>query len=483
MRLAQERGIFGLIKFNLFGQKQRFFCVLLKIILIVNWLIGINNCNYAKERQKMLARYESVKIVGAGISGIVCALTLAKSKIGKNFSIKVFENTDRPGGRAHAVKVQNSFVDLGAGRFSSNLHHNVKKEIMNFGLSYEPFPFTKLWQSHEFHKSLKGVLRELKPLLVEHENDSFLDFLTFYIGGERAEKMIDALGYDSLSLPNITPRIAFDIIEKHPETQGFSDNSGDAWYNLEEGFSSLTEALYKQAIEYGVEFYFNHRLMSVDLDSTSPSFTFLKDGEKKVRVSGDYNVLALPPTVMSRLDCGFPQDWSDCTYGAIPLFKGFLFYDSPWWEELGLTDHVMITSNQLRKLYFKGDKYIFFYTDGDCANFWKDSSERGSEYYLKTVKELILDALPSPLNELPDPVDHTCKYWQHGVEFANEYGPQHPLSLVSKCSRIISTSDAYTPHCGWMEGGIMAGRNAAEIILSRVALKQQESDEKVACQA
>ncbi|AOT07775.1 FAD-dependent oxidoreductase [Pseudoalteromonas luteoviolacea] len=425
----------------------------------------------------MTVRENTISIIGAGISGIICALTLAKSNECKKKTIRVYEHKNRVGGRAHAIKVNDHYVDLGAGRFSSGLHHNVKEQVKSLNLAYEKFPFTQLKRPQALHKSLKSILKNLKPLCDEHAHDSFEEFLTIYVGGSQAREMINALGYDSLSLPNITPHIAFDIIEKHPEIQGFSDNAGYEWFNLKEGFSALPERLYEQALAHGVEFHFGHELIKIDADSNTPTLTLLKDNQQEVTINEGEMILTFPPTAMSKLNCGFPQDWSNYTYGSIPLFKGFLFYDTPWWQDLDLADHVVIANNPIRKLYFKDNRYVFFYTDSDYANFWRDATLKGEAHYLQTVKELMADALKCHVSQLPEPSTHTYKHWVHGVEFSQESSPNHPKTLEHKKSHIISTSDAYTPHCGWMEGGIIAGTNAANTVLERVRKRQALNQE------
>ncbi|KZN49344.1 FAD-dependent oxidoreductase [Pseudoalteromonas luteoviolacea] len=426
----------------------------------------------------MTVRENTISIIGAGISGIICALTLAKSNECKKKTIRVYEHKNRVGGRAHAIKVNDLYVDLGAGRFSSGLHHNVKEQVKSLNLAYEKFPFTQLKRPQALHKSLKSILKNLKPLCDEHAHDSFEEFLTIYVGRNQAREMINALGYDSLSLPNITPHIAFDIIEKHPEIQGFSENAGYEWFNLKEGFSALPEKLYEQALAHGVEFHFGHELTSIEADTETPVLKLKNEKQQEVIINEGEMILTFPPTAMKKLNCGFPQDWSNYTYGSIPLFKGFLFYDTPWWQDMDLADHVVIANNPIRKLYFKDNKYVFFYTDSDYANFWRDATLKGEAHYLQTVKELMAEALKCHMSQLPDPSNHVHKHWVHGVEFSQESCPNHPKTLSHKKSHIISASDAYTSHCGWMEGGIMAGTSAANTLLERVKQRQVKAQKE-----
>jgi monoamine oxidase len=416
----------------------------------------------------MLSCKDTISIVGSGISGLMCAITLANSASCSNKKIFVYERATRVGGRAHTLKVRDCYIELGAGRFSQQLHENVFEQVTLLGLEYESFPFTQRKHPQPLHGQLKEILTELKPFCNEHKSGSFTDFLKTYVGLQKTQEIIDALGYDSLALSNISPLLAFDIIEKHPEIQDFTRNTGYTWYNLNKGFSSLTQALYEHALSLGVKFNFEHELVEINSNHGQGSLVFQANNDKPVVVSQGEMVLTSPPTTMRKFNCGFPEDWSDYTYGSVPLFKGFLFYDTAWWQDLALTDHVVITNNPLRKLYFKDNRYLFFYTDSDSADYWHKVTSQPDVDYLTVVKSLIAESLGCDTQQIPDPIEHTYKYWHHGVEFSLECCPDHPQSLQHTHSQIISTSDAYTSHCGWMEGGIMAGKSAAAEVLKRL---------------
>lgn len=277
---------------------------------------------------------DTISIVGSGISGITCALKLANSDICRDKVIRVYERQARVGGRANAIQVKDCFIDLGAGRFSSQLHKNVFNKVKALNIGYESFPFTKLKHQLPLHSELKAILQNLKLMSSEHKGDSFLTFLTIYVGEKKAKEIINALGYDSLLLSNISPQIAYDIIEKHPEIQSFSENAGYAWYNLTEGFSSMVDKLYQEALNKGVEFFFEHELVEINHDSGVGEIVFCTKDQERVVVDSGEMIITFPPSAMGNLQCSFPQSWTKYTYGSVPLFKGFMFYDSPWWERL-----------------------------------------------------------------------------------------------------------------------------------------------------
>lgn len=416
----------------------------------------------------MLNIEQSVAIVGAGVSGIVCAITLARSNTLKGYSINVYEQSSRVGGRIQSTQINNQYIDLGAARFCSQLHSNVHNLIENLKLEYERFPFTQLKFTQPIQTDLKNTLEHLKPLIDEHIDDSFVQFVSTYLGEKKARDLIMALGYDSLSMPIISPHIAFDIIEKHPETQGFSSNSENEWFNLKGGMASLVQALYEQALSLGIKFHFDHELVEIEHANDVHSLVMHDQSNQKVEISKGFKIVTLPPSRMAKLDKQFPERWTNYSYGSSSLFKGFFFYSEPWWRELGLTDHVVITQNPIRKLYFKDQKYIFFYTDSENAVYWRDVLSLGEGHYLDTFKNLMAEALNIPLSSIPEPQMHTNKFWLHGVEFSKECCPNHPFYQSLDDGSVISLSDAYTPHCGWIEGGVLAGKHTAEAIISRL---------------
>ncbi|CCQ11959.1 vioA-tryptophan 2-monooxygenase [Pseudoalteromonas luteoviolacea B = ATCC 29581] len=427
----------------------------------------------------MLNLEHSVSIVGAGISGIVCAITLARSRALEGYAIDVYEQSPRVGGRIQTNLLSNHYIDLGAARFCSQLHGNVYDLVKRFELEFEPFPFTQLRFTQPIQKELKTILSNLKPLIDEHKEDSFVEFVTSYLGKEKAKAVILALGYDSLSMPIISPHIAYDIIEKHPETQCFTENCGNEWFSLKEGLASLIKALYEEALKLGIKFHFESTLVQISNRGNAHSLVIADNQNQQKEISKGLKIITLPPSRMEKLDKQFPKRWSNYNYGSSPLFKGFFFYSEPWWRELGLTDHVVITQNPIRKLYFKDEKYAFFYTDSDNALYWRDVLSLGEDHYLTTVKKLIAEALNLPQDVIPNPELHKNKFWLHGVEFSKECCPKHPFYQTLSDDSVISLSDAYTHHCGWIEGGILAGKFTAESIISQLPTHRETVKEVV----
>jgi tryptophan oxidase VioA len=408
-------------------------------------------------------------IVGAGITGLSCAIALLKSTDGPNLNIQLYDLNPEVGGRIHSCHLRmGEIVELGAGRFSPQLHPLLTAVFQQHGQSSTPYPFTAPARQTQTQQRLKDILRQLKPELARNGKQPFFEFACRFLGKNQADSLVRALGYDALMLPSISAEIAYDIIEKHPETQGFVERPRRQWQHATQGLGAMVNALRRQAQTGGVQFHLQQRLSTVDSQSGQHLLSF-------VDVDGDSHqhrcrhlILALPPSAMSRLALDFPLRWSPYRYGSLPLFKAFLSYPHPWWLEFGLSNRMLIVDNPLRKIYFQSDRHVWFYTDSENAAYWRDIQTQGELYFLHTVREHLAQALHLPHKLLPMPQAHRAQYWPQGVEFCQDADPNHPPALIHADRGIIAASDAYTPHCGWMEGGLISGRAAADLLLARM---------------
>lgn len=414
-----------------------------------------------------MTHYSDICIIGAGLGGLACATQLIKTEFGKNLSIRVFDLNSNVGGRIQSRMVGgDEIAELGAARYSPQLHPHFNQLMEDSGLEYAIYPFTEVAAGDGAQEKLKSTLRSLGAMLKEHPTDSFLTFASQYLGEAEATRMIKAIGYDALLLPIISGAMAYDIIKKHPETQNYTENAGNQWRYAIGGYGELLGQLQRQAQDAGVAFELEHRLLSVERAGTEYLLAFSHHGETRLH-RARHVIMAVPPSAMPSLNLDFPAAWSSFDYDSLPLFKGFLTFDHAWWHALGLTDKVVMSDNPLRKIYFKGDKYLFFYNDSDSASYWQESVALGEDVYLERVRRHLEEVLPLDGQPLPPIKAHFHKYWPHGVEFYMDPHSAHPAALLHQ-DGIISCSDAYTQHCGWMEGSLISARHATELLLERL---------------
>ncbi|MCP3064207.1 FAD-dependent oxidoreductase [Myxococcus sp. K38C18041901] len=414
-----------------------------------------------------MAHHSDICIVGAGIGGLTCAARLAAAPSSNHLSIKVFDLNTHVGGRILSRKLDcGEIAELGAARYSPQLHPRFQALMHGFQHRHETYPFTQAEFQGHTQGRLRATLLELLCLLEAHPHDSFLGFVSHYLGEGEARRTIKAMGYDALLLPMVSASMAYGIIKKHPETQGLLDDTGNQWRYAPAGYGQLLARLQKQAQSDRVEFRMEHCLHSISRFGDSYLLAFSHRGSSQFH-RARHLILAIPPSAMSRLNLGFPTRWSPHQYGSLPLFKGFLTFDTPWWRDLQLTDKVLVVDNPLRKLYFKGRKYVQFYTDGENATYWRDCVEQGEDVYLSKVRACMEQVLPLGGKPLPPIKDHFHKHWSHGVEFSLEPRVRQPGALLHR-DGVIACSDAYTPHGGWMEGGLLSAHQATRLLQERL---------------
>lgn len=414
-----------------------------------------------------MTNYSDICIVGAGLGGLSCATGLLNAGLGKHLDIRVFDADTAVGGRIRSRKVDGEEIaELGAARYSPQLHPQFQQLMQESGLANAIYPFTQVVSPDRAQEKLKATLLSLAPMLKDHPNDSFLDFVSHYLGAVEATRMIKATGYDALLLPIVSAAMAYDIIKKHPETQHFTENASNQWLYATDGYGHLLGQLQRQAQEAGVDFKLGHRVLSVERDGDEYLLAVRHMGDTQIYRTR-HLIMTMPPTAMARLNLDFPAAFSPFKYDSLPLFKGFLTFEKAWWEALELTDKVLLADNPLRKVYFKGDKYLVFYTDSASATYWRDCLEQGEDVYLERVRHYLKEVLPLNGQPLPQIKDHFYKHWPHGVEFCLEPEAEHPGALLHR-DGIISCSDAYTPHCGWMEGSLISAGHATRLLMERL---------------
>jgi hypothetical protein len=414
-----------------------------------------------------MSTYSDICIVGAGIGGLTCANRLIDAAANRHLRIRVFDLNATVGGRIESRKIDGEEIaELGAARYSPQLHPHFQQLMQGSGLPHAVYPFTEVISHDSVLDELKATLDDLSPMLKEHPNDSFLEFVCHYLGAAKATHIIKATGYDALLLPMVSAAMAYDIIKKHPETQHFTENAANQWRYATDGYHELLCQLQRQAQAAGVEFQLEHRLLSVEKSGADHVLAFSHQGDTRMHRTR-HLVMAIPPSAMPRLNLDFPAAWSPFQYDSLPLFKGFFTFDTAWWDALGLTDKVLMAENPLRKIYFKSDKYVLFYTDSKSATYWQDSLELGEDVYLARVRSHLEEVLPLDGQPLPQIKAHFHKFWPHGVEFCVEPEAEHPAVLLHR-DGIISCSDAYTAHCGWMEGSLISAQHASGLLLQRL---------------
>lgn len=408
-------------------------------------------------------------IVGAGIGGLSCASELAADPACRGLSLQVFDAHEEVGGRIRsAAQPACPPVELGAERYSPGLHPAVLQLLQRHGRHGQSYPFARQQVDGPAQQALQAALLALSSRRPAAGQGSFLDACCREYGPDAATGMIRALGYDALLLPEITIEMAHDIVGAHPETQALTGNGANRWFCVEGGMQGVLREMQARTRSAGVHYALGQRLLSVTPETDAYRLV-LRDAHDRVSSHETRHLLlALPPSAMPALKLDFPQGWSLHRYGSLPLFKGFLFYSRPWWLAHGLRDQLRMVDNPMRKVYFRGDGYLFFYNDSASAGFWRSCLADGEAWYLATVRRHLATTLGLDEAAIPAPVRHLEQFWPHGVEYHLPATPPHPPAMQHAPSGVIACSDAYTAHCGWMEGSLQSARAACSLLRARL---------------
>lgn len=409
----------------------------------------------------------TINIVGGGLSGLICAHSLIKSPLSAHFNIQLFDKKSTCGGRVMSANLSDTAVELGAGRYSPTLHPNVHELLLQQQRELAPFPFTQSAYGHTDNTQIRERLIFLKQQLVNFPEHTFFEFLCHFEGEEETRNILNNIGYKALFLPNITAEIGFDVIEKHPETQRHTANFDNNWFCPKDGFGAMIKDLQQDILNYGVRIYHDYSLLNVNGCDKSSVLRFEHQGNI-VNIDSENTLFALPPSAMSDLNINFPKAWSPHQYSFLPLFKAYFYFQEPWWQPLGLTEQFIICETPLSKLYFSNDNYLFFYCDSEDANFWQQNLNKSRTTYIKHIKSYLAQSLNIDQDKIPPPIAHANKFWPKGVEFSLDSKPLPSVALTSSENGIVACSDAYTSHCGWMEGSIVSAKKAANILLERI---------------
>ncbi|UTH74306.1 FAD-dependent oxidoreductase [Chromobacterium sp. IIBBL 290-4] len=403
------------------------------------------------------------------MSGLSCVNHLLESPLCRELTISVVDARPATGGRVRSRSLDcGSVVELGAGRYSPHWHPNFHQALQQHGIRSVTFPFTKINVENAAQQDMRILLREMEGNLAAFGHMPFMDFVARFHGEGRAFDLIRSLGYDALFLPIISAEMAYDIIGKHPEVQNIAGQDEHPWFSAADGFNDLTDSLQQYAQAQGVQFHLGLRLIETRGGAGRHELVLLDESGEKHILRCRFLVLAMPPSALSKAGVDFPAAWGETRYGSLPLFKAFLVYEQPWWDALGLRDQVRIVDNPLRKIYFKGDRHVFFYTDSAAADYWRVTLSDGEAWYLEHVRSCLAQALDLPLEAVPLPASHVQQYWPHGVEFCRDAGAGHAPAIQHPESAIIACSDAFTEHCGWMEGALISARAGSALLLEQI---------------
>jgi monoamine oxidase len=147
----------------------------------------------------------------------------------------------------------------------------------------------------------------------------------------------------------------------------------------------------------------------------------------------------------------------------VPLFKGFLTYDHPWWDSFGFRNTCLITSDAAQKVYFDSTgRTIFCYADSRNARMWQRAVAGGRARVETEVTRRVAKASGLPLSSLTQFTDSACTAWAAGISYVGTERPDPGLGRLAPGIGLVT--DAITRLPGWLEGSFEAANRAWDLM-------------------
>ena len=399
-----------------------------------------------------------VIVVGAGLSGLVCARRLAQ----RGANVIVLEARDRVGGRLHTGTVGGAVVDLG-GQWITPGQHRV------FELAHELGIATIV---HERHG--RAVLEESERSWLRRTTAALAQWSAM----RRIERLPEHPDFDSVSLRDwlattIRNRIARDRIQLHADlifacdpselsllyyqktlraTGGFAPEGADSGeLRVVGGAQSLALRI---ADSLGDRIHLSAPIEAIEDTGASVIARGAATYEAKQLV------LAIPPTLVRRLAIELPpaaRRYVDLVHTG-RVIKCFAAYPRAFWRDVGLSGEQYRVHGAVRatvELAGAPPALLAFIVGREAAR-WatRDPAERRAEV-------LAVFGDPDPLDYLE--VDWGVDPWSGGCVAClppNSLGARWGESHGRVHFAGTETARAWP---GYMEGAIEAGERAAEL--------------------
>ncbi len=208
-------------------------------------------------------------------------------------------------------------------------------------------------------------------------NWGFWNLLLSRISGEGYEAAIDTIGYDVLGA-------SYNSVDMISEIFDFAD--GVEYRKIKGGYERLPWRLKQDFLALGGRIEHKAWLGGFEYDDSSGAF-LLKLLEGKGQVTSRALVLALPRRALERLFCdSLTLQRIDEGYinavAPIRLFKLFLIYETPWWEDACVGEGRSLTDLPIRQCYYwevakesagkeRGPAALMVYNDVLNTDYWR----------------------------------------------------------------------------------------------------------------
>ena len=414
-----------------------------------------------RRRGRAASSRSVVAIVGAGASGLLTALALVDAGRCDPTDIRIIDATVDTGRVCTHRTPAGGVMELGAGRISTTLHPRTWGLLKRFNIAFTPFDYALRYQDLPVGEldDFRNLDLRLLPAAA-----SFHEALVATLGPHRADRFCTSTGYEALRDPRLPVAAGIEIVSTHPESfQGTALRH--TWCSPAKGFSHVLDVVRQHLITRGVQFMRPWTAVELTGHAGEYRLHLLDDLSHRAHVIADRVVLAMAPSDLDAIRLPDGVDLLAWTKDVVtvPLFKGFLTYDHPWWDDYGFRNTCLITSDAAQKVYFDStSRAIFCYADSRNARMWHRADAAGRTRVGTEITRRVARASGLPLSSLTRFTDSACTSWATGISYVGTQRPDPGLGRLAPGIGLVN--DAVTPAPGWLEGSFQAADHAWDLL-------------------
>jgi monoamine oxidase len=380
-------------------------------------------------------------IVGAGLAGLHCALSLSTKY--PRARIAIAEEYNYIGGRVVTYRPKefsNVQWENGAGRIHES-HTLVGKYVKRYGLTPVPMgeqesPWTSLSQL------IVSALSTVDPqVLATHTIKEIL--------GPDPEnaRILDQFEYRS-ELETLRADLALSALKNEM-------GSMKGFYGLAEGIGAIPAAMRKE-LEGRVEFLMRHRLVAVRTGSAT--FSVISP-RRKLTLTAKKIILAIHSEALKKIQIEHANYHALNYLRMEPLLRTYAIFDSgpkgPWFAGIPKT----VVDSPIRfviPINSEKGTIMTSYTDGRDAKYWFKFLEKGEKVLEREIMKELRRAFPEA--RIPDPIFFKAHPWYDGCTYwlPGDYSPEEVSKKIMNPARnVFVCGESYSvgKQC-WIEGAL-----------------------------
>jgi N-acetylneuraminate synthase len=359
----------------------------------------------------------SVTILGAGISGLVCAFEFIK----KGWKVRILERSSTPGGMVKTKRYKDYHYDLGPHIYHTYDNNTLKYWKENFkGMFIEKHFFSKnskdgklydyplAWESIEHFPEdlkikIKKELKEAKNSELKKRAKNYKEYVTGIVGPTLQQMFYEKYPQKLWGIPttDISPNWAPKRIEFRDKYEAFYYDqwSGVAKY----GSGTIPDMLAKKIVELGGEILYEHEIIGVNTKNNAINKLYTKNKEFEIE-KDEIIISTIPITKMgSFLGISSTLKFKAVVlafliikkFPVLPENLDWLYYDNPDYLFHRVTDQ-----RKLNPENFRDDTTLLCF-EISCDQNSEIYNEK-DENLIKKVKEQFISTNLVKENEIVD---------------------------------------------------------------------------------